>query len=120
MLECWRLECRISCLCAHSSLLLPFMVSVGMPGKLHLNDVASLFDVDVLFHLKEEFGGLQTVFRNHRQVFKGLSVIVNAALVFHMPVLMHCFEKRRQLWEGKDESLGRQKCMGLGREVEGG
>ncbi|KAL5478097.1 hypothetical protein EMCRGX_G024977 [Ephydatia muelleri] len=39
-------------------------------GKLHLNDVALLFDVDVLFHLKEEFGGLQTVFRNHRQVFK--------------------------------------------------
>ena len=101
MLECWRLECHISCLCAHSSLLLPFMVSVGMPGKLHLNDVALLFDVDVLFHLKEEFGGLQTVFRNHRQVFKGLSVTVNAALVFHMPVLMHCFEKRRQLWEGK-------------------
>lgn len=59
------------------------MVSVVMPGKLHLNDVASLFGgADVLLHLKEEFGGLQTVFRNHRQVFKGLSAIECSVVFF--------------------------------------
>ena len=54
-------------------------------GRLHLNDVASLFEAHVLLHLKQEFGGLQTVLRNHRQVFKGWSVRARMCLLLLLP-----------------------------------
>ena len=45
-------------------------------GRLHLNDVAALIDKSTLARLKKEYGGLQTLLRNHCQVFEGISIIV--------------------------------------------
>ena len=46
-----------------------FMVFVvGMP----LEQVAGMFDSATLQHLKQEYGGLQTLLRNHHQVFEGV------------------------------------------------
>ena len=40
-------------------------------GKLHLAEAVKLFDASTLTHLKQEFGGLQTLLRNHHQIFQG-------------------------------------------------
>lgn len=39
-------------------------------GRLHLNDAAALIDKSTLARLKKEYGGLQTLLRNHCQVFE--------------------------------------------------
>ena len=40
-------------------------------GRVHLNDIASIVDKPVLQKLKKEHGGLQTLLRNHCQIFEG-------------------------------------------------
>jgi tRNASer (uridine44-2'-O)-methyltransferase len=47
----------------------PWSVGEGLP----LDQVASLFDHTTLQHLKQEYGGLQTLLKNHHQVFEILS-----------------------------------------------
>ena len=43
-----------------------------LAGKLHLNDAVRLFDTSILRQLKQEIGGLQTLLRNHHQIFQGM------------------------------------------------
>lgn len=40
-------------------------------GSLKLPEVAKLFDTETLKKLKNECGGIQTLLRNHRQIFQG-------------------------------------------------
>ena len=44
----------------------------NVAGSLPLEEVAVLFDGATLVQLKEECGGLQTLLRNHHQVFEGV------------------------------------------------
>lgn len=43
-------------------------------GRMRVNEAVLLFDCHVLRHLKQECGGLQTLLRNHHQVFCGVSL----------------------------------------------
>ena len=66
----------------HSMYMAEFMVSVGgMP----LEQVAGMFDSATLQHLKQEYGGLQTLLRNHHQVFEGVLCCVCV-----LPKMMCC------------------------------
>ena len=59
----------VECESTHSTYMAEFMVSVGgMP----LEQVAGMFDSVTLQHLRQEYGGLQTLLRNHHQVFEGV------------------------------------------------
>ena len=42
-----------------------------LPGRITVKEAASLIDPRLLSQLKQEHGGLQTLFRNHHQVFVG-------------------------------------------------
>lgn len=50
-------------------------------GSLPLEEVAALFDRATLEQLKEECGGVQTLLRNHHQVFEGALVGVGLSEV---------------------------------------
>ena len=45
-------------------------------GKLHLNDVIQLFDGETLKELKAQCGGIQTLLKNNRNIFKGIFLLI--------------------------------------------
>lgn len=65
------------------------LTSTGKPlrkwtkgGTMLLAEVAKLFDKDTLKKLKNECGGIQTLLRNHRYLFKGMIRYIN--IYFHI------------------------------------
>ena len=59
-------------------------------GRIHLAEVVKLFDASTLAHLKQEFGGLQSLLRNHHQIFQG--IVIELMCIRHQLVkykLMH-------------------------------
>ena len=53
-------------------------------GKLHLNDAVRLFDTSILQQLKQEIGGLQTLLRNHHQIFQGMVSVIKKYCIHGM------------------------------------
>ena len=47
------------------------MCKLPFSGSLHLSELVKLFDTSILAKLKSQFGGLQTLLKNNRYIFKG-------------------------------------------------
>ena len=56
-------------------------------GRIALKEAAMLIDPPLLSQLKQEHGGLQTLFRNHHQIFVG--EITYTFLVHTILVVLH-------------------------------
>lgn len=65
-------------------------------GKLHLNDAVRLFDTSILQQLKQEIGGLQTLLRNHHQIFQGMVSVIRKYSIYGM--CSKCFTLLPVLW----------------------
>ena len=52
-------------------------------GSLHLSELVSLFDASILSKLKLQFGGLQTLLKNNRHIFKGKLALFVKTCVQH-------------------------------------
>ena len=52
-------------------LLISLITLLFIIGCIHLNEIIPLINRPVLLRLKSEHGGLQTLLRNHCQIFEG-------------------------------------------------
>ena len=53
-----------------------------LSGRISIKEAAKLINSSLLTQLKQEHGGLQTLFRNHHQVFVGEHESVSLFLIF--------------------------------------
>lgn len=77
----------------------------NLGGKVSLNDLAKLIPSDQLKALKKECGGLQTLLRNHSQIFR----VVNGVVEIKAP-MKWCDKKRELEARGVEVRVKLKKC----------
>ena len=94
-------------------------------GMITLKEAAKLINSDLLTQLKQEHGGLQTLFRNHHQVFVGeqqsvlLSSLMSCSKIFLF--LLHLardgFVQLRDWYKNTEDGAGRKRSKPSQRQL---
>lgn len=86
----------------------------NLGGRISLRDLATLLPGDQLKALKSECGGLQTLLKNHSQIFR----VVNGIVEIKIPIKWS--EKRRELKaKGIDMQVKQKKCWFYEKHPDG-